>query len=480
MNIITLSSLQFTSLSESLSANKTLSTIGPKLDVTTRAASVSIYDIYGLEEGFSQNLSSADKVTLSAIGRTLSEAQSLAESQREVWADPSKIFEHKVDFNEVFKEVQSEDGGLVFRKFNSSYLSQIQNVPDALMLYEQINKPDSNGIVVTSANDLDEIVLQLRRIAAGDRFNALLRVEGQSSTSTSSTSVEIKLSPAESSIVFDKNIQPRFASDEEASANITKRMSELITQTEYATGKRRPFASAEDERLSHLSTKELMAEANNLPRVDEHGHLLSSVQGTERGDRINVAVGNILFINYFDRQKSAASVEASLDSFKKHIEEKYKIDANSYDVIFKDGKPTVVAKISSESTAANSVELEKIQSALDDTKGSASARNLQKDIKEYNKLSFEFIDNELTQHIYGAEKNPYIEKNISSDWLLDGTNYSTVTKGDGLGQKYLEIMANAREKYHAALKDGTHLSNYDIDPGLLELTRLRESINTKV
>ena len=465
---------------ENFSPNKTLSTISPKLDATTSSSSVSIYDIYGLEEGFSQNLSSADKVTLSAIGRKLSEAQPLAESQREVWADPSKIFENKAEFDEIFKEVQSEDGGLVFRRFNSSYLSQIQSVPDALILYEQINKPDSNGIVVTSANDLDEIVLQLRRIAAEDRFNSLLNVETQGSTETSSASIEIKLSPAASEIVFDKNIKPRFASNEETSANVTKRMSELITREEYETGKRRPFASAEDERLSHLTMKELMAEGNKLPRIDEHGHLLSSIQGTERGDRINVAIGNILFINHFARQQSAAKLEASVESFKKHIEEKYKIDPNSYDVIFKDGKPTVVAKISSESKAASSAALEKIQSALDDTKGSAFAKNLQADIKEYNRLSFELIDNDLTQHIYGAEKNPYIEKNISSDWLLDGTNYSTVTKGDGLGQKYLEIIANANKKYNAAVKDGTHLSNYDIDPGLLELTRLRESINTKV
>jgi len=304
--------------------------------------------------------------------------------------------------------------------------------------------------------------------------------EIQGSGNAVPSSVEVKLSPAASEIVFDKNIKPRFASNEETSANLTKLMSELITREEYETGKRRPFASVEDERLSHLTMKELMAEANKLPRVDEHGHLLSSGQGTERGDRINVAIGNILFINHFARQQSAAKVEASVEGFKKHIEQKYKIDPNSYDVIFKDGKPTVVAKISSESTAANSVELEKIQSALDDPKGSVFAQNLQADIKEYNKLSFEFIDNDLAQHIYGAEKNPYIEKNISSDWLLDGTNYSSVTKGDGLGQKYLEIIAGAREKYNAAVKDGTHLSNYDIDPGLLELTRLRESVNTKV
>lgn len=134
---------------------------------------VSIYDIYGLEEGFSNNLSYADKVTLSPVGKMLSNAQSIAEATRETWVDPSKLLEGKAEFEEAFKEVQSEDGGIVFRRFNEAYLGQLQNVPDALLLYEQIGKADKDQIVVTSTQDLNAIVFKLRTMAGNERYNAI-------------------------------------------------------------------------------------------------------------------------------------------------------------------------------------------------------------------------------------------------------------------------------------------------------------------
>lgn len=175
MSTINLSNTNLRSLPSDAPSNS-ISSSSAKKDTSTITSGISVYDIYGLEEGFSHKLSGADKVTLSPVGRMLSEAQNLAESKRETWSDPSKILESEVDFNEVFKEVQSEDGGLVFRKFNSSYLNQIQNAPDALVLYEQFNKQDKNGIVVTSTNDVDQIVFKLREIAAQDRYNSIVEL----------------------------------------------------------------------------------------------------------------------------------------------------------------------------------------------------------------------------------------------------------------------------------------------------------------
>lgn len=174
MNTINQSNVHSRTLLSDTTANNSVAPLSEKKSMATAAPVISVYDIYGIKEGFSNNLSNADKVTLSPVGLMLSEAQSLAESQRETWNDPSKIFENEVNFSGVFKEVQSEDGGLIFRKFNSSYLDQIQSAPDALLLYEQINKQDKTGIVVTSTSDLDQIVFKLRAIAAQDRYNSIV------------------------------------------------------------------------------------------------------------------------------------------------------------------------------------------------------------------------------------------------------------------------------------------------------------------
>ena len=292
-------------------------------------------------------------------------------------------------------------------------------------------------------------------------------------------SVEVLLSPEAAKLSIDTSVKSRFSSNEEFSEHLTKFMSKLTTNEENASGIRRPFESQEDDRLSKLSMKELMEEGNKLPRVDENGHLLSSRQGTEQGDRINLAVGNIIFKNRFDRSNAAVKVQDSLNNFKNTIKNEYKIDSNSYDVIYKDGKATAVGKITSGHKAATTDELAKIQQSLDGMKGSPEANQLQTDINEFNRLSFELVDNNLTQHIYGAEKNPFLTKSVSSDWLLDGTNYATAESNSNLNEKYLSIIADARGKYNTAVKDGTLLSYYDIDKGLLELTKLRENINTK-
>jgi hypothetical protein len=277
----------------------------------------------------------------------------------------------------------------------------------------------------------------------------------------------------------DLNLKSRFTSLEEFSEHSTKLFSQLLTTEEIQSGTRRPFASAEDERLSHLTLKELMEEGNKLPLVDASGHSAASIYGNEQTDRINIAIGNILLTSQINQRDVASKVEASVSAFKSNAEEKLKIASQRYDIVFKDGKATTVGKISSTGKPANAEELKKIQNLLDHP-DDALTKSLLSDIDQYNQTSWQVIDNELTQHIYGAEQDRYLQKNVSVAWLLEGTNYSNVSSSNNLYDKYVELAAFARIKYQAALDDGSHFANSRTDPGIQEATRIRASVNTQV
>lgn len=293
---------------------------------------------------------------------------------------------------------------------------------------------------------------------------------------TNSSATEIKLSPEASSIAYDPNIKPRFSSMEEQSAHKTRVVAQWVTLDELESGTRRPFATAEDERLSHLTLKELLEEGNKLPRVDKNGHLQSSFSGTEQGDRIGIAIANIVLETQYTYRKAAANVETAVSDFKQHIEKKFNIDPKSYDIVFSNGKITAIGK---GSDMASQKDLQRIQKILEKPDDLKVAMSLSLKIDEFNKAAMGMVANELTQYIYGPTQDPYLEKNISMDWLMEGMNYSNATKNTQINHKYLDLIASAREKYHAAIKDGTHLSNYDIDPGILELTQLRKNIDAK-
>jgi|GEM_PF-1225299 len=292
------------------------------------------------------------------------------------------------------------------------------------------------------------------------------------------TAPQVIISPLAATL-SDLSLKSRFTSQEEFSTHSTKLFSQLLTTEEIQSGTRRPFASEEDERLSHLTLKELMEESNKLPLVDEHGHSAASIYGNEQTDRINIAIGNLLLTNQVKQRDAASAVEASVSAFKSNAEEKLKISSQSYDIVFKDGKATVFGKVSSNGNAANADELKKIQALLDNPGDDEPARKLLGDIDQYNQTSWQLIDNELTQHIYGAEQDPYLPKNASVDWLLEGTNYSNVSSSNNLYDKYVEIVASARIKYQAALEDGSHFANSRTDPGIQEATKIRESLNTQ-
>ncbi len=145
-------------------------------------AGVSIYEVYGLEKGFSENISAKDQVSLSLMGQYLSQAEREATANRDVWVDdPGRLLEGEAEFDEAFKEVASADGGLIFRKFNTDYLDNLQNVPDALLVYDYMTRQDSQGIVVTSGTNMSAIVLKMETMVAEERYNARVNMTDNSS-----------------------------------------------------------------------------------------------------------------------------------------------------------------------------------------------------------------------------------------------------------------------------------------------------------
>lgn len=300
-----------------------------------------------------------------------------------------------------------------------------------------------------------------------------------SSALATSPAVQVILSPAVADLGTDHVFNTRFASAAEYDEHMSKLREQYTSASDYENGTRPPFASAEDERLSHLTMKELLAEAAKLPRIDENGHLLTSIYGNAAGDRYNTAMANLSSKAYFDYNKSAKKAEESTSEFKSAIQDKFKIDSNSYDIISRDGKITAVGKLSSSGKAASADDLAKIQSILNNPSEIPAAKNLIADIEQFNQAAWQLMDNAIVPLVYGPTKNPYLVKSVSEEWVAEGINYSKATNITGLNDKYLSLIADARAKYTEAVKDGTHLSNYDIDPGILELTRMREAINVK-
>jgi hypothetical protein len=289
---------------------------------------------------------------------------------------------------------------------------------------------------------------------------------------SNSPSAIVTLSPESAKLSFEYEANSRFNSPEELSEHKTRLYSTWVTYDELESGKRRAFASPEDQRLSTLTLKELMEESLKLPNVDKNGHLQSSMEGTEQGDRINVAIANIILESQYNYRKAAKSVEASLEKFKQHIEEKLNIKPDSYDVMMVKGKITAVSKGKNGSDNAT---LKKIQDVLDKNEKIKPAKDLVSDIQNFNAAALKLIDNHLTQYIHGAQQNRYLSKNISADWLMEGMNYSHASTSNQVSGKYLSIVADAREKYHAALQDGSHLANGKTNVGILELTKLRQA-----
>ncbi|MDZ4260733.1 MAG: hypothetical protein U1B30_00155 [Pseudomonadota bacterium] len=309
-----------------------------------------------------------------------------------------------------------------------------------------------------------------------------IKAISDSSSSSSSPEVvltEIKLSANETKVTLESaaeaDSKPRFASMEEYNQHKATVYAQWVTLEELETGTRRPYATEEDARLATLTMKELMEESTKLPRIDSNGHLQSSIFGTEQSDRIRVATANKIFEGRHEYNKAAESVESSVKNFKLNIEKKLNIAADSYDIVFSNGKITAVGK---GTAAADENSLKKIQDVLDNPTEMKVAMVLSADIEKFNKAAVVLVENNLTQYIYGASKDPYLEKNLSKDWLMEGMNYANATKSSHLNNQYTALFAEAHEKYDSSLKNGTHFENFDTDPGILELTNLRKGIDT--
>lgn len=291
------------------------------------------------------------------------------------------------------------------------------------------------------------------------------------SNNAASPSVIVTLSPAASQLNHDYQMTSRFSSMEEQSEHMTRLAETWVTLEELEKSTRRPFASAEDERLSHLTLKELMEEGLRMPNVDENGHLKTGFAGTLQSDRINVAVANILLEAQHKYLTAAKDVTAAVEEFKEYMQEEFNIDPDSYDIVFKDGKPVAVSK---GNDGLDDEGLKKVQEALDNPEQIKVADNLLTAIDVFNSAALKVIENSLTQYIHGASKNRYLPKEVSVDWLMEGMNFSHATTSSHVHDKFLKIMSDANDKYHAALKDGSQQENGNTDPGILELTKMHE------
>jgi len=140
----------------------------------------SIYDDYGIEKGFSKNVSTQDDVYLSPLGKTLSRSLQKAEASREVVSEnPGNILTGEVDFDSVFKETSSEGGEVIFRRFNTEYLEQVETIPEGLLLMELINQNNTGGIVATKLSDVAEIGGKIFHINVAERAQSIVDMRDQ-------------------------------------------------------------------------------------------------------------------------------------------------------------------------------------------------------------------------------------------------------------------------------------------------------------
>lgn len=282
---------------------------------------------------------------------------------------------------------------------------------------------------------------------------------------------QVTLSPA-SVELYKSEGSPRFSSMEEQSASKEKMINSWITLEELENGVRRQFTDPEEARLSTLSLSELMKELNNLPAIDKYGHLQSSSSGTEQGDRLSSAVANITIQSQYNLDKTAENVSKSLTEFKAHIESELGVDPDTYNIKYIDGKITVVG---SGENALNGPEIQKIQKLIDNPKGDSKAKDLVDSISKYNDAASTIINNRLIQKTEGATHNRYLPNELSVDDIMNGMDYSNTEETSHLYRKWVDIVSKANESYSEALKDGSHLENALEDPGILELTKIRQN-----
>ena len=288
-----------------------------------------------------------------------------------------------------------------------------------------------------------------------------------------STSDQVILSPAAVKLYESELPRSRFSSLEQQSASKTKQVNSWITLAELESGVRKPPADEESARLRTLSLLEIVQEINRLPNKDEHGYLQNSFAGTERGDKLSSAKADIILQSQYAYEKASKNVTESLQEFKEYVEAALGVDSDTYSIQFKNGKITVV---NIGGGGLPNDDTKKIQALLDEPKPQTEAQQLVDDITDYNEAASTLINNNLLMMTVSGAKNPYLPKEASVNQIMEGMDYSHVETRSHLYGKWVAIVAQANEKYHAALKDGSHLENaYKDTPGLLELTKIREA-----
>lgn len=158
----------------------------------------SLYDVYGLEKGFSNNSGGSDSVEISKMAEMLYRA----EQNREVWSSGSdslfkeSVFEDdgtisrrinpeyadriepnllagQAEFNGLFKEAISEDGETILRRINPHQLDRLTTVEEALYLHEKFHESVEGKMVISLGQDTSEILLRLHSLANQDRYDTV-------------------------------------------------------------------------------------------------------------------------------------------------------------------------------------------------------------------------------------------------------------------------------------------------------------------
>lgn len=282
------------------------------------------------------------------------------------------------------------------------------------------------------------------------------------------TPVDISPAPAKAR---DESITPRFNTSEEQQRHIRDKANSAPTLDDLKDGKI-DSASAEINSLMKLGMKGVMQEM--WSEYKEHGGLLGLVAPSESIEKLGEAARNIkLEVQYqFENAKEAVSI--TMDKFKTMASDNLDIAEDSFDVVYENGKTTVVGIEGEDITQE---QIDKLQQLIDNPSGNAVALQLSNAIDQFNNASWEVIDHDLDMYKYNSPHdggNPYVPESYSMDEVMpNGFSYTDDIEQSGHIQNALmDMLSSAREGLKVAIEDKSHFELED--PGLRALTLMRE------
>jgi len=274
-------------------------------------------------------------------------------------------------------------------------------------------------------------------------------------------STQVSLSPAATRFQIDKppeQLQARFSNEDERNAHIADQISKIKTFAQWQSG-RYSHESEEDLRLSQLSMHELLVEGHKAAYRPENSRgiiAVSGPDGTVQGDKIELAMANLMADSRYRIKESSQATAESLDHFKARMQElEPGIATDSYDIVFKDGQ---VQAVGSGREPADADALEKIQALLDDPDGEQAAKSLLSNIQSLNTDIHHNFDLKLTRAIgYPPPVNNYLPDSLSTAQLMEGFSYS---KDDSLQyalDRLEDLRLAAGTQARADMANGTYI-----------------------